>query len=75
MSCPLPEQDFLCPLHPCGSILKIQFVLTWGDPSFLGLERIQILSPDGDMIPIDVSKVMSIFVIPDFGRYLHFHPP
>lgn len=56
--CP-PQQDYVCPMHPCGSILKILILSTWGDVHFVGLERIQLFSPDGERIAIDPEQVFA----------------
>lgn len=46
------EQDFVCPLHPCGFVLKLQIGSTWGDRSFVGLYHLEVWDPSGT--PIDI---------------------
>lgn len=46
------EQDFVCPLHPCGFVLKLQIESTWGDRSFVGLYHLEVLDPSGTKIDI-----------------------
>lgn len=64
-----PDQDYICPAHPCGSVIKIQLISTWGDLSFIGLDRIRLYSPDGKMIPVDINKVGQLTII----NYHHFY--
>ena len=46
------EQNFVSPIHPCGSLLKLQIDSTWGSRSFVGLCHIEIMDPIGTLIDI-----------------------
>lgn len=44
------EQDYLCPVYPCGSIISFQIHSNWGDRSFFGLDSIRLLDMNGCVI-------------------------
>ena len=40
-------QGYMTHVHPAGRQLRLQLLSTWGDPHYIGLNGIQLLSPTG----------------------------
>lgn len=51
------EQDYCCPVHPCGSILQFQFHSNWGDRNYIGLNQILLYNPEGEPLTVNQSSV------------------
>lgn len=52
-------QDYIVPIHPAGRHLKLQLLSTWGDPHYIGLNGIQLLSPSGQSIRITPQQIVA----------------
>lgn len=51
--------QYQVPLHPCGFTWTFRVHSTWGDPDFFGLNGLEFIGTDGELIPETPSKVHS----------------
>lgn len=63
-------QEWEPPLLPFGSLLTLTLRSTWGDPDYIGLDRVQVLDHTGALAP-----VLSISVFPDDREGMHPDDP
>ena len=50
-------QDYAVTLHPTGRVLTLVLLSTWGDPHYLGLNGVALLSPSGVPLRLSASQV------------------
>lgn len=71
----LPEESMKhIPGLYTGKCLRVQLVMTWGDPHYAGLTGLEIVGKDGDSLPLDLSMMdaspRDINDLPENGRDL-----
>jgi hypothetical protein len=52
--------------------LKLNFTATWGDPYYLGLTGLEVVGPEGEALPIQLSMLdadpRDLHVLPGYER-------
>lgn len=62
-------RNFIVPELPCGKILIIDILSTWGDKHYAGLNGIEIFSDTGQLV--SVNKVNNLSLIQRFHKYTY----
>lgn len=59
-------RNFIVPELPCGKILIIDILSTWGDKHYVGLNGIEIFADTGQLVSIN--KVNNLSLMERFDR-------
>ena len=51
------RQDYETLSHPCGHTFAFALLATWGDPYYIGLDRIELYDTEGELIKVHRSQV------------------
>lgn len=54
---PPVRQDYETPMKPVGMLLKFVLHSSWGDPYYMGLDRLEVVGGDGAPIPLRRDQV------------------
>ena len=50
-------QDYMTHVHPAGRVVTLVLVSTWGDPHYVGLNGVQLLTPSGSPLRIEPTQL------------------
>jgi len=58
-------QDYVTPQIPSGMSLNIRLLSNWGDPFYIGLDGIEILDSQGNVLDLNNNQFFATYCVPD----------